>query len=302
MPALFLTGGTGFVGRVLLARLLARPAGDVTCLVRDPARLIVPAGGRTPRVVRGDLGSVEALAEAMRGCDVVLHLAASTGKASAAAHQRANLEGTRTLIAAAKRAGVPRFVYVSTIAAGFPDQRFYPYAASKAAAEVAVRESGLDWTIVRPTIVLGPDSPIGVAFAKLAGGPAVMMFGDGKARVQPIDVGDLANVLVAVLDSSAVSHDTIDAGGPEEISFEELLAGVRQRLRGSRTPVLHLPLTLLRYALAAFEPLLFSVLPLTAGQLAAFANDSVARPHPLTTALRPGMQSVDQMLASLIPA
>jgi NADH dehydrogenase len=302
MPALFLTGGTGFVGRALLARLLTRAGGDVTCLVRDPARLIVPANGRAPRVVSSDLGNVEALATAMRGCDVVLHLAASTGKATAAAHQRANLEGTRTLIAAAKQAGVRRLIYVSTIAAGFPDQRFYPYAASKAAAEVAVRESGLDWTIIRPTIVLGAGSPIGVAFAKLAGGPAVMMFGNGKVRVQPIDVSDLANVLVAVLDSSAVSHQTIDAGGPEEISFEKLLTGVRQRLRGTRTPVLHLPLTPLRYALAAVEPVLFSVLPLTAGQLAAFANDSVARPHPLTTALRPGMQSVDQMLAALIPA
>ncbi len=302
MPSLFLTGGTGFVGRALLARLLARPAGDVTCLVRDPARLVLPAGGRTPRVVRDDLSNVEALAAAMQGCDVVLHLAASTGKATAAAHRHANLEGTRTLIAAARQAGVPRFIYVSTIAAGFPDQRFYPYAASKAAAEVAVRESGLDWTIIRPTIVLGPGSPIGTAFAKLAGGPAVMMFGNGKARVQPIDVGDLADLLVAVLDSAAVSHQTIDAGGPQAISFEELLTGVRQRLRGTRTPVLHLPLTPLRYALATLEPLLFSVLPLTAGQLAAFANDSVARPHPLTTALRPGMRSIDQMLAALAPA
>ncbi len=302
MPSLFLTGGTGFVGRALLARLLARPAGDVTCLVRDPARLVLPAGGRTPRVVRDDLSNVEALAAAMQGCDVVLHLAASTGKATAAAHQHANLEGTRTLIAAARQAGVPRFIYVSTIAAGFPDQRFYPYAASKAAAEVAVRESGLDWTIIRPTIVLGPGSPIGTAFAKLAGGPAVMMFGNGRARVQPIDVGDLADLLVAVLDSAAVSHQTIDAGGPQAISFEELLTGVRQRLRGTRTPVLHLPLTPLRYALATLEPLLFPVLPLTAGQLAAFANDSVARPHPLTTALRPGMRSIDQMLAALAPA
>ena len=302
MAHLFLTGGSGFVGRALLARLLIRPATDVTCLVRDPARLVVPAGIAPPRQARGDLGDVEALSTAMRGCDMVLHLAASTGKATAAAHQQANTRGTRALLEAATRAGVPRFIYVSTIAAGFPDQRFYPYAASKAAAEVAVRESELDWTIIRPTIVLGPGSPIGVAFGKLAGGPAVMVFGDGTARVQPIDVGDLADVLVAVLDNATVSHDTIDAGGPEAISFEELLRRVRQRVRGSRSPVLHLPLTPLRYLLAALEPALFPVLPLTAGQLAAFANDSVARPHPLTTALRPGMQSVDQMLASLTPA
>lgn len=302
MASLFLTGATGFVGQALLPRLLARPGFDVTCLVRDPVRLTTPAGLAAPRVVRGDLADGAAIAAALSGCETVLHLAASTGKATAAAHDLANLQGTRSLLAAAVQAGVRRFIYVSTIAAGFPDQRFYAYARSKAAAEVAVRESGLDWTIIRPTIVLGTASPIATAFARLAGGPAVMMFGNGSARVQPIDVIDLAELLAAVTESTTCSHDTIDAGGPEELSFEELLTGVRHQLRGSRTPVLHLPLTPLRFALAAVEPILFPLLPLTAGQLAAFANDSVARPHPLTAALRPRMRTVAQMLAALAPA
>ena len=90
----------------------------------------------------------------------MVHLAALTGRAAPEEYKRVNVDGTSVLLQACKAAKVRRFLHVSTIAAGYPDQRYYPYATTKAQAESLVRESGLDLAIVRPTLVLGEKSPI----------------------------------------------------------------------------------------------------------------------------------------------
>jgi dihydroflavonol-4-reductase len=169
---LLVTGGTGYLGRALLERLV-RDGYEVRATVRDPAaaaRLLPPQVA----LVATDLSDLDGLTRAARGCSAVLHLAGSVGH-SAARTRLVNVEGTRTVLAAATAAGVPRFVHTSSSAAvidasGLVAERprrpcalTDPYSTSKAAAEelvLAAAAAGLDAMIVNPVGAYGP-SPRG---------------------------------------------------------------------------------------------------------------------------------------------
>ncbi|HEY8120844.1 MAG TPA: NAD(P)H-binding protein [Myxococcota bacterium] len=290
--ALFVTGATGFVGRRVLA-CAAERFGRVIALARsEPADL--PAG---VELLHGDLlgPAPRAWERALAGCDAVLHLAATTGKAAPAEYERGIVDATAALAAAAQRAGVRHFVYVSSIAVRFPDRAHYPYAHAKQRAEQRVRESGVRATIVRPTIVAGPGSPVMQGFATLALAPVTPVFGDGQRRVAPIHVDDLAALLVEIA-AGEPSAEPIELGGPETFTLDALLSGLRVARGGGPPRLAHLPLAPIRALLAALEPALRPILPLTAGQLATFANDGVPVPSAFraqrTAALR-GVLSAD---------
>jgi NADH dehydrogenase len=232
----------------------------------------------------------------------VLHLAAVTGKAAPADYQRGNVETTRALLGACDRAGVSRFVFVSTIAATFADRRFYPYAESKIAAEALVAASPINSVIVRPTMILGPGSPIELSLGKLAGLPVSPMFGDGLRRVQPIDVDDVVDVLAALAQGASIGDGVIEIGGRDTYDLRELYARLRTAHGKAGSPrLMNLPLRLIRQMLAAVEKPLLPLLPLTAGQLATFANDGVAAPHPAAARLLPAPRSAPRALAAEAP-
>lgn len=272
-PIVFITGATGFVGRRLVA-LLDPARFDLRCLTRDP-RAGFPAG---VRAVVGALDRPADYESALQGASLVVHLAAQTGKAPRDVHFAANRDATARLVEASRAAGASGFVFVSSIAAAFADRFAYPYADAKAAAEEIVRTSGLPFLIVRPTMILGSGSPVGAGLARMALGPFVVVFGGGQVRVQPVSVDDVAHTLAAVVESGKLPSDTLELGGPEVVTMEELLQRMRSSAGRPPARTLHLPLAPTRRILAALEPWLLSVMPLTAGQLASFANDGIARP------------------------
>lgn len=269
----FVTGIGGFVGRRVAARIAARGTPAVALIRSGPA----VDSGEAIRAVRADLLDPAGYEGALRGCDVVVHLAAATGRASPAEHHRVNVDGTRALLGACERAGVRRFVFVSSIAAGFPDTAGYPYARSKIAAEECVRTSGLDFTIVRPTMIFGPDSPVLVGLRRLAAAPVMPVFGGGRVLVQPIWVEDVAELVLAVADDAALRGDTIELGGPDRLPLIELLRRIRLRVRGRRGPVLKVPIGPMLPVLAVAERVAGRLLPFTIGQLATFRFDGTAR-------------------------
>jgi NADH dehydrogenase len=290
--AVFVTGAFGFVGRHLLPHLAARSRRVFA--LRRPGSPVIPApAGVVP--IEADLRDTERYGRALAECAMVVHLAAATGKRSAAEYFRINSEGTSRLLHACRRAGVPRLLFVSTIAAVFPDRRHYPYAESKARAEDAVRTSGLEHVIVRPTVVLGPGAPAWKGLGALARAALVVVPGDGRPMMQPIDVDDLAAAIAELVEQFPGSGTIVELGGPERVSVETLLREIGRR-RGARNPrVVHVPLGPVIGVLAALESLVGARLPVTAGQLSAFRYDTVARPHAAGAAVVPA-KGVEAML------
>ncbi len=292
--AFFVTGATGFLGR----RFLVHVEGEgsrVTCLRRPGSDL--PDADVT--WVEGDLETPASFMDALPRGGAVLHMAAVTGKAAARHLRRVHIEGTRELLDASRAADTRHFVFVSTIAAKFRNRRHYPYAQTKLQAEQLVRESGIPHTIVRPTIIMGPGAPVVAGLRKLASAPFVPVFGNGRTSVQPVDVDDLARLLVDLLKGEAL-NETIEIGGLDAMTIEELLLSLRRgetgRETGREPRLLHLPARPISFVLACLEPCLRPLLPLTAGQIKTFTEVGTAANHPWMAARRAWLTSFPRML------
>lgn len=187
---LALTGGTGFVGQAVLD-VLSRRAMPVRALARSVRQ--DPRGA--VEWIAGSLSDSGALAKLVAGAEVVIHIAGLTTSHDPSELDRANAAGTLALVEAARAAGVPRFVFVSSLAAREPE--LSAYGASKARAETIVAASGLDWTTVRPPGVYGPRDRDFLELFKAARLGVVPMPPPGRSSL--IHVHDLAELLVALI-------------------------------------------------------------------------------------------------------
>jgi uncharacterized protein YbjT (DUF2867 family) len=293
-PPIFVTGASGLIGRRFLAELAARNHGSVVALARDPEKLrSSPHWLPAWRITRGDLGDSSVQFNIPHG-SVVIHLAAAVGKLSPRDYAAVNVEGTRRLLAASLAANASHFVFVSSIAAGYRNKRWYPYATSKAAAERLVAAGGLPSTIVRPTIVFGHGSPVEVALRRLALAP--IRLGWGRVNVQPVAADDVARFLVSLATVVKGAGDVLELGGADRLTMAALLDRCRAAAAKPAGFAIPVPLAPIRLILGLLEPFARLILPMTAGQLAAFVNDSTARPNPLVTRLLPDPRGVDDML------
>ena len=191
-----LTGATGFVGGVTLDAALANGL-QVRALTRGTAK-------ERDRVewVRGTLDDTGALDAMCQGADAVIHIAGLTNTHDPSRFDRANVTGTANLMAAAKAAGVARLVFVSSLSAREPD--LSAYGKSKADAEALVRESGFDWTMVRPPGVYGPGDKDYLELFKAAKFGVVPVPPEGRSSL--IHVEDLARLLVALAPVNPVTR------------------------------------------------------------------------------------------------
>ncbi|MDE8650412.1 NAD-dependent epimerase/dehydratase family protein [Novosphingobium album (ex Liu et al. 2023)] len=183
-----LTGGTGFVGKALIDRVLASGR-RLSALARQPQE---PREGVA--WVPGDLADPQALAALVRGCAVVIHVAGVVNAPDPHGFEQGNVTGTMNLIEAVLAEGVRRFIFVSSLSAREPG--LSAYGASKARAEKLVTASGLDWTIVRPPAIYGPHDREMLDLFRAAKWGFVPVPAQGRASV--IHVEDLADLLVAL--------------------------------------------------------------------------------------------------------
>jgi uncharacterized protein YbjT (DUF2867 family) len=269
---ILVTGGTGFVGSHIVRWLIAdqRP---VRLLVRDPGR----PGGELAAGVEVKVGDVrfpETLAAALAGCDQAIHLVGIIREAEGASFEVMHTEATRHLVEAARAAGVRRLLHMSAL--GTRPQAASRYHQTKWAAEEVVRGSGLEWTVFRPSIIVGQpgDADFVAQLMEMIRRDSVIKIpGDGASKLQPISVDDVAACFLKALDDPATVGQTYELAGPEVMTIEEiydLLASAMQ----VHKPKIHLPSWLLRGAAAVMQAVLPTP-PITVDQAIMLGEDNV---------------------------
>jgi NADH dehydrogenase len=257
----FITGASGFVGQEIMTQLLA--AGHcVTALVRDEKSIHAPAVTK----VIGDVTSPDTFPD-LGNFDALIHLVGiiKENRSKGILFDRLHREATANLIAVAKRHGIKRFLHMS--ANGVYNDLQTAYFTSKQAAEELIRNSELDWTIFRPSLIFGPGDKFTSLLARLiALLPVIPVFGSGAYQLQPVHVTNVAAAFVAALQQHESISQCYCCGGPEVLSYNELLDRIAA-LQGhkGRKCKLHLPLLLSEPIVALAQHLPFS--PLTSDQL-----------------------------------
>lgn len=246
------TGGTGFVGPHVVSALVH--AGHyVRVLEREPGAW-KRAGLPCQEAVQGGMTDAASLRRAVEGQDVVVHLVAIiTGKRQD--FERVMEQGTRDLVAAAKDAGVQRFVLMSALGTSEETKDLVPYYHAKWNMEETVKASGLEHVIFRPSFVFGRDGGTLHVFRRIAKlAPVTPIIGPGTQRLQPIWVDDVAAYFAAAIDRPEAANRTFELGGPDTVTWNELWSQLKQAL-GNRRPSVHLPFGLMRAQAAVLEKL-----------------------------------------------
>ena len=297
MKTLFITGATGFIGSRLLQRLNPSNYKNIFCLSRkvfDDASCLRRYDN--VKFIYGSLFDHETFINHLAESDIVIHLAAITGKATSEAYFNINAKGTEFLLEQCIKSGVKKFLYISSIAVKFKDIKNYPYAQSKLNAEQYVKTSGINHTILRPTIVVGDGSPVLLNLSKLGSLPVTPIFGDGSVMIQPIFIEDLISCILNILENNTFDNETLDIGGPEQISIESFIRIIHRMLFNCWPRVIHIPIRPSIKVLSFMEKYFLSILPFTAGQLASFSNNGTIDRNRLFDLCHINMKNVNEML------
>jgi uncharacterized protein YbjT (DUF2867 family) len=237
------TGATGFIGPHVVHTLRARDV-PVRALVRDPSRAsrLVAWG---VELVRGDVTDLASLRAATEGVDAVVQLVAII-RGKPEDFERVMAQGTRDLVAAAQDAGARRFVLASALGLDERSKDAVPYFAAKWQMERAVRESGLEHVILRPSFVFGRDGGVLPTFVRLARyAPVTPIIGPGTQRLQPIWVEDLAEYYAQSVQLPEAAGRTFELGGPDAVTWNEFWDRLKRTL-GAHRPSVHVPFGLMR--------------------------------------------------------
>jgi uncharacterized protein YbjT (DUF2867 family) len=256
------TGGTGFIGPHVVHTLRAKET-PVRALVRNPARATrLVAWGAEP--VPGDVTDPASLAAACEGVEAVIHLVAII-RGGSVDFERVMSQGTKNVVAAAQEAGVRRFVLASALGLNERSKDAVPYFKAKWQMEEAVRASGLEHVILRPSFVFGRDGGVLPTFVRLARfAPVTPIIGPGSQRLQPIWVEDLAEYYALALTERAATNRTFELGGPDAVSWNEFWERLKRVLGVSR-PSVHVPFWAMRLQATVTERL--PAAPVTRDQL-----------------------------------
>jgi uncharacterized protein YbjT (DUF2867 family) len=293
---ILLTGGTGFVGRKIAHALRAQSL-DVRCLVREPSRAETLSTWGC-ELVRGDVTDAATLRRAVAGCDVVIHLVAIVA-GRRTEFERVMTRGTQDLVATGKDAGLHRFVLMSALGVNDETKELTPYYAAKWEMELAVKESGLEHVIFRPSFVFGRDGGVLPIFVRQVRWlPLTPVIGDGKRRLQPIWVEDVAAYFATAVDLPGAANRTFELGGPDVVTWNELYERIAKVL-GKRRARVNVPTAVVRPAAALVERLPRP--PITRDQVTMIeAGDNTCDLGPALETFGLGVLSLDEQIRRVV--
>jgi NADH dehydrogenase len=282
----FLTGATGFVGRYMREQLLMQGHAIRAAVRGQPGQQArsVSRGeqlGRKDDVqwVHSDVVEGSGLDEGMQGCDAVIHLAGIIVEKGTNTFERVHHLGTRNVVEAAKRTGIKRFVQMSAL--GVRADGVAPYQTTKWKGEEEVRQSGIPFCILRPSLIFGEgDGFVTQMVATMRSAPLLRPVpGDGTPRFRPIAVQDVTTCFARALTYEAATNQTVDLGGADELTLNEVLAEIAH-CAGVRKPAVHIPMPLM-FAGASVAQKLLKNPPVTVDQLRMLKEGSTCDIEPM---------------------
>lgn len=245
---LLVAGGSGFIGSHIVRELVEHSLESAVRILTRKPKAASPWGPRV-ECAAGDVTVPGSLSDPLQGVDVVVHCVQFPNHpvenpAKGWTYERVDGQGTRNLVKACRAAGVRRFVYLSGAGAG--PGRSEPWFRAKHEAEEAVRQSGMEYAILRPSWVYGPEDRSLNRFVSLTRrSPVIPVIGNGRSRVQPVSVFDVAKVAALCATRAQSPNAIFELGGPEELSMNEILRAV-QRVLGKRRLLVHSPVAVMR--------------------------------------------------------
>jgi NADH dehydrogenase len=282
LPVL-VTGAAGFVG-IHTCRELSRNGWKVRALVRDPAKAMLRLGQLPLEFRVGDIRDASALRSALSGCGAVVHLAAIAIERKGESYAQSNTAATERLISAARAENVQRIIFMSQNGADASSR--YAFLRSKGVAQDSVKSSGLRWTILRPSVIFGPeDEFVNVLGRLIRLTPQVFPLpGGGSARFQPIGVDDVAKVVRLSLEKKETVGGVYDLGGSVPLTLREMTERILSAM-GTTRRLVPVPIPMLRPLIAIVQRILPHP-PVTSSLIDLLAIDNTVAKNALIETFR----------------
>lgn len=255
---ILVTGASGFVASHLIPQL-RKSSQQLRCLVTSEAEGTRIKAPRAELAI-GNVTDPSSLRAAAEGVDTIIHLVAVIREPKNATFEDVNVVGTKNMIEAAKTAGVKRFIHMGALGAT-PDPK-YKYLHSKWLGMEAVKNSGLEFSILQPSVMFGEGAGfIASLVHSIHLAPFIVpIAGDGKSKLQSIWVGDVANCVMNLVAGEKIGRG-IEIGGPEILTYQAMIDEILRALGEKRAKV-HVPRWLMRPGVAVMDAL-FSNPPIT---------------------------------------
>ena len=267
----FVTGGTGFVGNYVVEALLEE-GHQVRCLVRPGSEKKLRAI-KDVEIVYGNILERE-LKDKIKGCDAIVHLVGIIREfpKEGITFKKLHYEATVNVVEAAKAASVKRFIHMSALGASIEGKT--AYFRTKAQAEAYVRESGLTYTIFRPSVIYGPhDHFITMLSDIIRWSPVVLVIGSGRYRLQPVHVKTVAKGFALSLSLPNTQNQTYEVGGPEPLEYNKILDIIAKALGKKFLWKIHVPVSLVMSMTYILQGI--SVYPLTTEMITMLLEESI---------------------------
>lgn len=273
------TGASGLVG-IHTCRELSKNGWRVRALIRDPAKAAMALGQLPVEFRVGDVRDATALRGSLNSCGAVVHLAAIAIEKKGETYTESNTAATERLISAARAEGVDRLIFMSQN--GADSRSRYPFLHSKGVAQDSVKTSGLRWTILRPSVIFGPeDQFVNVLGRLIRLTPTIFPLpGGGTSRFQPIAVDDVARVVRLSLEKKETVNQMYDLGGAIPLTLRQMTERILTAM-GTDRKLVPVPVRVLRPIVALAQRILPNP-PVTSSLLDLLALDNTVAHNALT--------------------